>query len=479
MPRMDPEARFPLSKLPMYLEWYRCYEDLSRSRFVDGMELFNHWDEWNEDQIARWHFFYRPVRARVGRPQKRRIWTRRAKIRGLTMNLTTQNTIYGVGLGVCGLLALAGLQSSGLVLFAALVAAVATLVFLAVRSNTRAEIRRLEAEIDDLWQEVKCLIRQMPGDLLPTQELERRLGADIQRIEQRGFAALVAKDKEDPSLFQDLRVRFVSVPETYRIESLLIHGWGAIQPASIQGPFGRENTGLVTASRRLGQFVTTWRVGSQGQPLFRLLFLQFVFLLPKNLNAYSLFLDVVTGDLLGCRSETFQYNHVTNLMLREVALGEDEWLKWLKLPTRFQEDLLRVEFHALGVALASGAHFRCVLTDRQMIETLSSWQDSDERLEELGRSQDDEEAAPTAGFRGSPAPTDGGFGSELNQDIASTIAELRSRSSSAKLASDNNAVRAAQEVRRQLESYVQTVSLTERLEGPSGKSILSSAACAL
>jgi len=269
------------------------------------------------------------------------------------------------------------------------------------------------------------------------------------------------------------------VANPYQVRSLLIDGWGLIQRAKIEGPFGVEGTGLRPAWRKLGKGISAWRVGSEGQPLFRLLFLQFVFLMPKNINTYSLFYDVVSGSRFGCRSETFQYNHVTNLASRSVELDEDGWIAKLKLPDFFSKFLFEQEHRAFGVAVASGAHFRCVLTDEQVVEGLNEWLRAEVRLKELSTLRDDDHEkegvqdrrAYNVGADPAAAADTQAWLHASQEEASKAAAELRERIELLKRNSVHNAQRAAQEVRRRLENYIHTVGFAEQVEAPFSASI--------
>ena len=100
------------------------------------------------------------------------------------------------------------------------------------------------------------------------------------------------------------------------MRGILIDSWGLLQPTSQKGPLGREGTGLRTARNALEEKIATWQAGSTGVPYFRLLFLQYIFPLEKNLNICSFFYDFVTRRDFGKRLETFQYNHITNYSIR-------------------------------------------------------------------------------------------------------------------------------------------------------------------
>jgi hypothetical protein len=155
-----------------------------------------------------------------------------------------------------------------------------------------------------------------------------------------------------------------------------------LQPDKQRGPIGLEPTGLRRAKEQLQEKGLTWRVGMDGQPIFRLQFFQYIFPLEKNLNICTYFYDFVTRRMYGRRLETFQYNHVTNYALREVEAQEESWISDYGASTvagMLHDKVLK----AFTIAVSSGNHFRCILVDDDIVGFMNEWMKHEEKFREL------------------------------------------------------------------------------------------------
>lgn len=396
------EARFDFSGLPSSIEWYQCYNDLSKKNWVDGSELTQNVGSWDERAIAKWHFFYRPYAPKVGRPQKKMTNERRIQIRVYTeysnrsrsliqaaqrraVNLATWIVVWCVVLGLWTAKLVADESTAG-----ALVCG--TILVLVVRSLYRrrraqnAEIDRLkslvtqydatvsrcQAEIRLLEDEIKQLLAQIPrppdGD---------RIGRWYE--EELGNLELgILGDLAGTQVTRETAGRYLTRSfGDRRVLSLLIDSWGFLQPATQRGPLGPEGTGLRRARADLGDRIETWQVGRDDAPIFRLWFLQFILPFPKNLNTCSFFYDFITRRRYGLRLETFQYNHVTNYAIRELDPNEEE------VDALASRQLKAKRLTALLIAVASGNHFRCVLVDDDVFDFLNESLRNEEKFRQL------------------------------------------------------------------------------------------------
>jgi hypothetical protein len=389
------QDRFDFSGHPNYIEWYQCYNDLASKDWLDGMELKLHKGVWNERALAKWNFFYRPFRPVVGRPQKKMIGERRAaigvsraeiegaqrgiaeeqeRIRKLMIYLAIAGTFL-VAIGVWF-----GTITEWLIIVPALGALIVLGEFAKKRNLAQGKIDELEKkiklhtgiikknekEIKLLEDEIQFLVKQIPKPE-STEKIEGWLREEIADMElaclSEFVGTTVTRDDVDKHLTQDF-----GDPRVY---GLLIDSWGFLQPTALKGPLGRESTGLGRARDELKRFVATWQVGGASGPIFRLLFLQYIFPLKRNLNICSFFYDFVTRRTYGKRLETFQYNHVTNYSIREVETEEEPWVQETGLTTLsglFTGKTLR----ALTIAVSSGNHFRCVLVDEDVVDVLNA-----------------------------------------------------------------------------------------------------------
>jgi hypothetical protein len=401
------ENQFAFSGHPNYLEWYKCYDDLSSKEWLDGMDLKSHSDTWDERAIAKWHFFYRPFRTVVGRPQKKMINERRAVISACEVAIeearagvvqeearirqaTSWLTNWTVVLGLMAVVAFF-FVSKWLVLLPLAGGLIAFHKFSEERRDARAKISALEAtiatkssgiqessrEIELLKEEISYLLSQVPH-VVDSMIIESWLNEEIAEME----CVCLSEFLSLPISREDIRKH---IPQGFgdpRVCGLLIDSWGFLQPTAQKGPLGREGTGLRRATDELQQYIATWQVGSNGIPTFRLLFLQYIFPLERNLNVCSFFYDFITRRAFGKRFDTFQYNHITNYSLREIEPEEEPWMEDLGLSS--MSALLQGKTpKALTIALASGNHFRCVLVDEDIVDALNEWLTHEEKFKQL------------------------------------------------------------------------------------------------
>ena len=374
--------RFPVSGCPTFLEWYRCYEDPSRREAMDGMELRDKGAEWDECAKAKWHFFYRPLRAWVGKPQKKQIWEREVSIAAArtrldfeTKKIIKASIISGIGI------AFAFWLWEYLVAIPLIYISFSSFQFYRLKIRLEERIEQWQREIEALNQEIQALLKQIPQAPNET-TVEGWLREEMQAQERKCLAEVVNVSTDDQALFS--RIRHQPIENVnhnrYRLHGLLIEGWGPLQPEKLRGPFGEEPTGARKVIDDIGLSITTFRVGSEKQAISRVSYLQFIFLLAKNINVYGFFYDFVTQKSYGRRSETFQYNHVTNYSIREVETGEGSLVNQIVLPDSLMQSLLGKEISAFFLAVSSGAYFRCVLMDENVISSINEWQKVDQEI---------------------------------------------------------------------------------------------------
>ncbi len=400
------EERFQFSGHPNFIEWYQCYDDLSSGIWLDGMELKECSESWDERAIAKWNFFYRPFRPVVGRPQKKMINERRNVIQACEKDCATarsaisgeQERIRRAVSRLTTWLVVAALASVGLLLISKWLillpmagGLIAFYKFYEEREDARSRILRAEAvistkvaeiernqqEINLLEQEISELLKQIPW-IVDSAIIEDWLAEEIAEMECVCLSEFLSRPIERDQIGEHILQDFGDP----RVRGILVDSWGLLQPTSQKGPLGREGTGLRTARNALEEKIATWQAGSTGVPYFRLLFLQYIFPLEKNLNICSFFYDFVTRRDFGKRLETFQYNHITNYSIRELESEEEPWVEdqGLASMTRL---LQRKTPKAFTIAAASGNHFRCVLVDEDIVDALNEWLKNEEKFQQL------------------------------------------------------------------------------------------------
>jgi hypothetical protein len=400
------EEKFKFSGHPSYLEWYRCYDDLSIKEWLDGMELKQHKGTWDERAIAKWNFFYRPFKPVVGRPQQKMIRERQASIcvceayiAECSANISQQKEQLRRSLShvIAGLVFLGMITTWLLFKDSALFVVPIAIVVVVIKNyyKTRTEGLRRISELEESMKKYNSAIETSKREIGLLETEIRRL---LEQIPQHADAINITNwlNEELAEMECVFLGEFLSKPVTRaeigryipqnfgdpRISGLLIDSWGFLQPTSQKGPFGQEGTGLRRAKEDLKNHLATWQVSPDGNPVFRLLFLQYIFPLEKNLNICSLFYDFITRRCYGKRLETFQYNHITNYSIREVEPEEEPWIGESGLVS--MNHLLQGKIpKALAIAVASGNHFRCVLVDEDIVDALNEWMTHEEKYKEL------------------------------------------------------------------------------------------------
>lgn len=399
--------KFEFSGHPKRVEYYPCYDDTAREYLIDGSEILrNH--NWNERQKAKWHFFYRPIPALVGKPQADAISRKRAeisskedsiddatsKIGSLHKRLIEMESTIKMVLGGCGIGAILSVF-----LFWDIVAllpvgfAVHYVVeFIKERKNNhrqiqeskaiigklKSEVENIKKQIQSLQSEIDALLSQIPKIESP-ETIEKWLAEDIRDMEYKCLGEILSTEVNADNISDYIRHK----PVDERVHSLLIDSWGFLQPASIRGPYGDEGTGLNNVQKNLKESIATLRIGSKGQPLPRVLYLQYIFLLKRNINVYSFFFDFISQNWYGRRCETFQYNHVTNFSIREVEIEAEKWANDLAFGRGFIDGLFGQEINMFLLAVANGAHFRCVLFDEAVTDGLNQWLQTQEKIKSI------------------------------------------------------------------------------------------------
>jgi hypothetical protein len=399
------EDRFEFSNLPNYLEWYECYDDLSNKKWVNGSELKLNKGIWDGRAITKWDFFYRPFGPAVGRPQKKMIREREASVNTCKEYISQCRMLIEaeqrrkrramVWLGVWWMF---------LSLFASWLAKIDTqllilpgigVVFSLWRLNLKwskaqAEIKRLLAKIDEyekgirknineiqlLEGEIAQLLTQVPS-VPKALVVENWLREEIKDMECVCLGEFLSQSVTLENIEQYLPQHLGT--ET---QGLFMRTWGSLQPVTQRGPLGLESTGLRRAKDQLKERSLTWRVGMEGQPIFRLQFFQYIFPLGKNLNICTFFYDMVTRQMYGRRLETFQYNHVTNYALREVEAQEESWIEDYGSSTvagLLHDKVLK----AFTIAVSSGNHFRFIVVDDDIVGFMNEWMKHEEKFHEL------------------------------------------------------------------------------------------------
>lgn len=474
MTQVNDQDRFPTSGRPTYLEAYKCFFDTGQRRLIDGQELKDNEGSWDEKQRAKWHFFYRPVESAIGRPQRRRVTKIGKQISRNTRKLEQLTMHLWRDLALCFLGAIfVGLAWGPALVIAPLVIALFRIPH--ARSQRRELATRNEqlgTESAQLEVEIEELRKQVVTSPPSAEEVEGWLAEEIRAMERKCLAEIINTRSDDPRLFEAVRHEPVEERNNpYGLHGLLVAGWGLLQPSSVSGLFGKERTAVRRIAREIKGRIATWKHGSTGQPLYRVLYLQYIFLLEKNINVYGFFYDFLTRKQYGKFSETFQYNHVTNYSIRQVDL-DDDWAAELKLEAISESKLLEKEYSAFSMAVSSSAHFRCVLSDDTVVDAINQWLEADETLREhhehpgATASRSNGGSGPREdgehGVDGEDGEDEGGdsFDGMTEEEKEAILRELAEHRDKLEEQDVHLARRALQQVREEVENYVHPVQST-------------------
>jgi hypothetical protein len=399
--------KFAFSGHPNYLEWYKCYDDPCNDSLEDGNELLERKQKWDERAIAKWRFFYRPFLPAVGRPQKKMINERRSKIDSSLEKTTEEerkiaeqreeirkaSNILFVWLGVSSapLVWLLTTHYWQAIILPLVVIGIAFQGFWRRRSNALAAIyasqRKIEIErkaidknesdIRILNDEIDHLRSQIPSPVT-ADVIKEWLNQEIQEMECFCLSQFTRE-----KITKDNIVKYISRDfGDDRVKGILVDSWGALQPVSLDGPLGREANGLGRVFSDLHSHSFTWRIGTDALPVFRVLFFQFIFPLERSLDICTFFYDFVTRKSYGNRAETFHYNHITNLSIREVDPDLEPWVGEHGLYTMSR--LLKGKtLRAFTITAAGGSHFRCVLVGEDVADVLNEMLRREEKYHDL------------------------------------------------------------------------------------------------
>lgn len=371
------ENVFPTSGKPNYLEWYECYRDLSKDHWIDGTDRLK---LKNSCQKKKWDFFYQPIRALVGRPQKRMIQVLVNQIREHESEIAKYDVLIGTvaAAGVC--LSFVSFFFNFYVGFFFFLAA--GLFCFDTYINKEKILHLLEGNqetIGLLKDEIQSLKNQIPERPHPD-VIEEWLIDEFKSSEEKALSDITHADIDSETIGDFIRHEAIS---RNGVRGLLLDCWGLLQPQDTPSPFGLESTGFRRVVEDIGSDIATWGVKSNDAPLYRVIYMQHIFLLDKNINVYGFFYDFVTRKQYGKRAETFQYGHITNFTINEVELSAESIGDRLGVSNALMKSLRGAEFNAFTLTVSSGVNFRCVLTTEAVIDGMNRWLEVDEEYKQV------------------------------------------------------------------------------------------------
>ncbi|MCY2950447.1 MAG: hypothetical protein NTU53_00520 [Planctomycetota bacterium] len=357
---------------------------------MDGMEPYGGDDagKWDDLSMKKWNFFYRPGESRIGLPQKEMIQDNETLLFHLQYEISSSRRHLTDKTAAIKKRLILEAAGSAVALIAALVAwaplAMVPIIFIGVRAAAFAlakaklekamqkniadlteAAQKLHAENEALNGEIRELVSQIPTPPSP-EEVQAWFDREIQTMEQKLLSDVVAADIDEHNIGDYIRHEKVA---NSKVRGLLVDGWGLLQPAFVSDSGGDQRaTGKRKVIELLDENIMTFRQGTGGNVLFRVWYLQYIFLLDKQLVVCGFYYDFIRQKTYGQVSESFSYQHVTNYSLRE---GDLEKPEKLRLPPGLQA-MFQKPANEFRLVVASGAQFKCVLVDDSVIDGMNA-----------------------------------------------------------------------------------------------------------
>lgn len=347
----------------IYYYKYEIFKDLSRKEFINGAELENIYNNPSLDekekkfQIGRWLFFYRGWPSKL--PHEKLIKDEATEIQKVIKSTQRMkiNNLLQQG-GVLGLTIVTGTTAFP-VFMPAMVLAGGIGLFFYNYSTTQAHkktMQRHRKRIEILKEQRNELISQI------TKRLKR---SDMDK-----------HWKKHKKSVRNTVLRYGSFYNRVSDEDILyqLETWGVHQPEKIFSDHVSSDTGLSDAIQAMGKSVLTWRNGrGYSNPLYRLVYYQFLIEKDAGMIIGRVFIDRVTELPFGIKAEYLRNNHISNIKIQNISIPINEQLKDLANPEIYPIIFVK-EAKAISLPVSSGSIFNCVLANsKHLSKAMNSW----------------------------------------------------------------------------------------------------------
>jgi hypothetical protein len=369
-------SEFNFSRLSNCIEDYPFFYNPGTG-YVTGEELREIKERHDEKAKMKWLYFFPVDKEAVGMQQKQNIVYREGRIFWAEWNLEKERKTFIIQSAVIGIFSI-------IVVFIWLPLVVVTLgilgflgiKYLLSKSRWEKQIAKMKREISILKDEIEQLLKQVES-FQDAGKIEQMLKEEVKNLELKSISDVVSEEIDNETKL-DNYIKSQRTDKYFGVRSLLIDGWGIMQPFYVRGAGGDlEKTGLHRILEDLSKKSLAVALDTQLNPIFRVYYFQFIFLLERNINVASFFYDFIKKQKYGTKLETFQYPHITNFSIRETEM-DDSQIENLGQLMRTMVDnseimFLKKEFQSFSLTVASGAHFKCVLVDEVVRNGLNKW----------------------------------------------------------------------------------------------------------
>lgn len=261
-------------------------EDRKKRRAYYRRELD---DEAKSNQKRKWDYFFRPHPYFIGRAQKESIDDLEDQIDELEKEHKKQVIYCGAAAAAIFLLAIFG---SGMLYY---VLPVVGLFYLFTFMKFQQQKKRKEKWVHSLKNEIQQLYRQVSTDIPSDEQMESWLHQEIKILEDRAIRELM--------LERDTILKVGDNQNKWDTESsIFMLDWGAIQPQNTNGKGNVDE-----------EHIRGFRVTKRYLPLFSVYYVQFIFLTPDQIAAYSTFYDFILGKTIGATTHQYYYQDVVGI----------------------------------------------------------------------------------------------------------------------------------------------------------------------
>lgn len=305
----------------------------------------------------KWDFFIRPRRGYVGLAQRRQIWDLMDKNNLHRENIKRKKnlrTIFGIGCGLSLLYTIAvpflssqsGLSIpcsqivSAVAFFAAL--ALAGVVSISLKSM-ELEVKQNEGTMEELHNEVKHLLSQMPTEIPTAQEIHKWHQEEIVDISERVLKEMSLDERDILPFSEELKDK--NPPDVTGI--LLADGAASQPPKILEDARDIEKSHLNSVAGR-GRYL-----------LYGAYKFQFIYPTKNLLAVYGCFYDFILQEENSASTAEYFYRNVVNLSSKAVRWNSD-----------YIEDH-KIEAIIFHLSVSSGDHIQIALTDWKYAEDIN------------------------------------------------------------------------------------------------------------
>jgi hypothetical protein len=383
---IDENKQFVFSKTESRLEYYKCFHDSSSEKLISGEELLKLKDDndWSKEKYSIWIYFYRAYKYGdiLGKKQNEKIEKKQNKIKQLSSRKDNyffiKNFFFFLSL-LLFILPEIDISST-----------IPVLVFLIgcyfyiqgdLLNNKIAIIKK---EIRTLDREKKYLLDQVDEmrDLRKSSsDINALFWKDIRTLEQE-YAKKLFPEKYS-EIKENTKEFYKSIKQVFNEKNEhpifpVIPSWALLQQSETINPntHKKQATGIKIAEKDIKEKIATWRKSINEKPIFRLWYIQFLFFHDKNLTIQSFYYDFITKKKYGERLEIYQYNHITNYSYIDEDINymiEDPLMLKMNIPPQLTNNIFCDQVKTLSFSSASGAHYRCVIPDNDVMKGLNKW----------------------------------------------------------------------------------------------------------